>query len=160
LDESPELLLTRRDVDHNKLISTHIQIPSAGKRRRIRGAIAAVFGVELSQKKEPSGIVTAKKISHSKSVKKAKTRKFATLTNKKADPFKATGQAVRRLRKQLNMNKTQFAMLIGVSLSTITNGEGKRGKLSLKDTLLNASTRLSKLSADAAWKRLGKGGEC
>ena len=157
LDESPELLFTLRDVNHNELISTDIQIPSAGKRRRISGDIADVFGVELSQNKEPSEIVTAKKITHSKPVKKAKTSKSATLTDKKVDPFKATGPAVRRLRKQLNMNKTQFATLIGVSLSTITNWEGKRGKLSLKDTSLDALSRLSKLSFDAAWKRLKKG---
>jgi uncharacterized Zn finger protein len=160
LDESPELLFTLRGVDHNELISTDIQLPSTGKRRRISGDIADVFGVELSQNDEASEIVAAKKITHSKPVKKAKTSKSATLTDKSVDPFTATGPAVRRLRKQLDMNKTQFATLIGVSLSTITNWESKRGKLSLKDTSLNALSRLSKLSFDAAWKRLGKGGGC
>jgi uncharacterized Zn finger protein len=160
LDESPELLFTLRDVDHKELISTDIHIPSAGKRRRISGDIADVFGVELIQNKKPSESGATKKIIQSPPVKKAKASKSATLTDKKTDPFKATGQAVRRLRKQLHMSKTQFSTLIGVSVNTITNWEGKRGKLSLRDTSLNALSRLSTLSLDAAWKRLNKGDRC
>ncbi|MFT5421143.1 MAG: putative Zn finger protein [Candidatus Endobugula sp.] len=166
LDESPELLFALRGVDHNELISTDIQLPSTGKRRRISGDIADVFGVELSQNNEASEIVAVTKSPRatpprSTSVKKSTTtRKSATLADKKIDPFNATGPAVRRLRQQLDMNKTQFATLIGVSLTTITHWEGKRGKLSLKDTSLNALSRLSKLSSDAAWKRLKKGGGC
>jgi DNA-binding transcriptional regulator YiaG len=160
LEESPELLITLRDVDHKELISTDIHIPSAGKRRRISGDIADVFGVELIQNKKPSESGATKKIIQSPPVKKAKASKSATLTDKKTDPFKATGQAVRRLRKQLHMSKTQFSTLIGVSVNTITNWEGKRGKLSLRDTSLNALSRLSTLSLDAAWKRLNKGDRC
>jgi uncharacterized Zn finger protein len=166
LDESPELLFALRGVDHNELISTDIQMPPAGKRRRISGDIADVFGVELSQNNEASEIAAVTKSPRAKSprstsVKKSTTTKEpATLTDKKIDPFKATGPAVRRLRKQLDMNKTQFATLIGVSLTTITNWEGKRGKLSLKETSLSALFRLSKLSSEAAWKRLKKGIRC
>jgi uncharacterized Zn finger protein len=69
LDESPELLFALRNVDHNELISTNIQIPSAGKRRVISGDVADVFGVELSENKGPGEIVAAKKIAHSKPVK-------------------------------------------------------------------------------------------
>lgn len=193
LDQSPELLFTLRGVDHNELISTNIQIPTASKRRRITGDIADVFGIELNQaspaipkpvKKSAKVIkakstktkpaitklkapskkpinTTAKKTALTKSkvikskVIKAKAIKAKAIspqriqpklaTNKNTDNFKATGPAVRRLRKQLKMNKSEFARLVGVSAPSITLWESKRGKISLMEASLAGLTKASKL---------------
>jgi DNA-binding transcriptional regulator YiaG len=55
--------------------------------------------------------------------------------------FPATGAAVARLRKQLEMTRAQFANLIGVSPQTVTNWEKKRGRLKLQERTLKALTR-------------------
>lgn len=161
LDESPELLFTLRGVDYNELISTNIHLPTASKRRRITGDIADVFGIELNQSspsiqkplnqkplKKPAKAPKAKLIKSKvkpKTIKskpieskpiKTKAVKSNVAKNKKTETFKATGPAVRRLRKQLNMNKSEFAKLVGVSVPSITNWESKRGKLVLKEASL------------------------
>jgi DNA-binding transcriptional regulator YiaG len=63
----------------------------------------------------------------------------AVLREKK---FPATGAAIARLRKQLEMTRAQFAKLIGVSPQTVTNWESKRGKLRLQERTLKTLTRV------------------
>jgi len=77
---------------------------------------------------------------------KTKAIKSNVATNKKTETFKATGPAVRRLRKQLNMNKSEFAKLVGVSVPSITNWESKRGKLVLKEASLTGLIKTWKLN--------------
>lgn len=51
-------------------------------------------------------------------------------------PFTAT--AVKRLRRQLNLSRAEFAELLEVSPPTVTNWEKKRGKLNLQQRTLEA----------------------
>ncbi len=76
-----------------------------------------------------------------KNVNTAAAGKTKAATKKKA-AFSPTSAGVKRLRKRLDMNKSQFAQLIGVSPSTISLWEGKdgRAKLNLHGASLEALT--------------------
>ncbi|MEA1890892.1 MAG: helix-turn-helix domain-containing protein [Pseudomonadota bacterium] len=143
LDHQPELLFLLRNVDHEELISTELDIQSAtsakGKRRRLAGVdLSDVFGVEM---KTPEKTVRKKK-----TVQKKKYRK------KKA--YTPTATTVSRLRKRLKLNTAQFAKLIGVSPPTVSNWENGGGKLNLRQRNLDALTRTSKLSPLQATRAL------
>ena len=134
-------------------------------------------GKKLKRKAAPTKskkVTTKKKVIKRTADKKASTKKavvkktvVSKVGTKKAAPkratssavatknnFKATGASVRRLRKQLDMNKTQFAQLVGVSSTTISNWESKNGKLSLSEASLKALKATSRLSVKGAWKKL------
>ena len=128
LDHQPELLFLLRNVDHEELITTELDMHSAtsgkGKRRRLAGAdLSDVFGVDIEESIRPS----------------RNTPTAATVT---------------RLRKRFKMNTSQFAKLLGVSPPTITNWENRSGELNLQQRSLDALTQVTELTLEQAERAL------
>jgi len=143
LDDQPELLFILRNVDHEELISTELDIlpdtSTKGKRRRLVGFdLSDVFGVEME---EPINSVRKKT-----AVKKKVARK--------KKEFPPTATTVTRLRKRLKTNTAQFAKLVGVSPLTVRNWENGSGKLNPRQQNLDALTRVAKLTSVQAMKIL------
>jgi len=144
LDHQPELLFLLRNVDHEELIATELDIQSAtsgkGKRRRLAGDdLADVFGIDMEEPVIPD--------------RKTRTaRKKPVEKSKKA--FTPTAAAVTRLRKRFGMNTSQFAKLVGVSPPTISNWENGRGKLNLRKRTLDALTRVASYTPEQAKREL------
>ena len=142
LDHQPELLFLLRNVDHEELITTELDMHSAtsgkGKRRRLAGAdLSDVFGVDIEESIKPRRKKQA--------VGNKKTRKKA---------FTPTAATVRRLRKRFRMNTSQFAKLLGVSPPTITNWENRSGELNLRQRSLDALTQVTELTLKQAEREL------
>ncbi len=142
LDHQPELLFLLRNVDHEELISTELDIQPAtsakGKRHRLAGVdLSDVFGVEIEVPK--------------KSVRK-KTAVQKKVTKKKA--LSPTATTVSRLRMRLNINTAQFAKLIDVSTPTVRKWENSGGKLNLRQRNLDALNRIAKLTSLQATRAL------
>ncbi len=143
LDHQPELLFILRNVDHEELISTELDIQPAtsakGKRHRLAGVdLSDVFGIEMEK---PINSVRKKT-----AVKKKVARK--------KKEFSPTATTVTRLRKRLKTNTAQFAKLVGVSPVTISNWENGSGKLKPRQQNLDALTRVAKLTPVQAMKIL------
>ena len=154
LDQQPELLFVLRKADHEALISAdpNLQAAGNGKRRRlVNQDLSDVFGIDIEdtrpapvRKKSPRRRIARRAGSKSTSAKKKARRKTATGKTEAATnsrDFAPTGAAVRRLRKQYGMTRSQFAARIGVSPQTIANWENRRGKLKLRKRTLAALTR-------------------
>ena len=144
LDYQPELLFLLRNVDHEELITTELDIQSAapgkGKRRRLAGTdLSDVFGVDIEAPLIPGR-------------KKSAVRKKTVKKNKKT--FTPTAAGVTRLRKRFGMNTSRFAKLVGVSPPTVTNWENGSGKLDLQQRTLNALTQVNELTPAQAERKL------
>lgn len=119
LDKKPDLLFVLRQVDHESLISGHLEFglsaaTGKGKRRRLAGQnLSDVFGIDIDDAAPPA-------------------------TKQVPAP---TGTSVARLRKQLGMTQSEFADLIGVCPQTIANWERKRGRLALQERTRTALAR-------------------
>ena len=147
LDHQPELLFLLRNVDHEELITTELDLGSAtsgkGKRRRLTGAdLSDVFGVDMDEPVTPIH-------------RKSPPRKKMTKKTKKA--FTPTAAAVTRLRKRFKMNTSQFAKLVGVSPPTVHNWEHGSGKLNMQRRSLDALTRVAELTPEQASNKLKQG---
>ena len=144
LDHQPELLFLLRNVDHEELITTELDIQSAtsgkGKRRRLAGAdLSDVFGVDMEEPVKPDR-------------KKRAVKKRTVKKSKKA--FTPTAAAVTRLRERFGMNTSQFAKLVGVSPPTVSNWEKGSGKLNLRQRTLDALTRVVEYTPEQAVREL------
>jgi len=130
LDHSPELLFMLRGVNHEDLISKELTIPTGKSRnRRVRGDLTDIFNVDLDD-----NINAPKKNSRKETTGRPKRRQqtpVAITKNKK--PKSITAAGIKRLKKSLGLNNTQFAKLLKVSPPTIKNWENKTGKLNLRD---------------------------
>ncbi len=140
LDHNPELLFQLRNVDHEELIATELDIQAAtsgkGKRRRLAGTdLADVFGVDMAEPVKPG-------------------RKASCKTSAVRKAFIPTAVAVSRLRKQFRMNVSQFAKLTGVSPPTVINWENGSGKLNIRQRSLDALTRVAELTPEQAMRKL------
>ena len=147
LDHQPELLFLLRNVDHEELITTELDVQSAtsgkGKRRRLAGAdLSDVFGVDIDEPVTP--------VRRSSPARKKTSRK-----TKKA--FTPTAAAVTRLRKHFRMNTSQFAKLVGVSPPTVNNWENGSGRLNLQQRSLDALTRVAEFTPEQAKDKLTRG---
>ncbi len=149
LDQQPELLFLLRNVDHEELITTELDIQSAtvgtGKRRRLAGAdLADVFGVDMA---EPVISRRQKKVVSKKAAVGKKTPR-------KKKSFTPTAAAVTRLRKRFRMNTSQFARLVGVSPPTVSNWENSSGELNLRQRTLDALALVAELTPAQAVREL------
>ena len=149
LDQQPELLFLLRNVDHEELITTELDIQSAtvgtGKRRRLAGAdLADVFGVDMAEPVKP------------RRQKKVVSKKAAVgkKTPRKKTSFTPTAAAVSRLRKRFRMNTSQFARLVGVSPPTVSNWENGNGELNLRQRTLDALALVAELTPAQAMREL------
>jgi uncharacterized Zn finger protein len=144
LDHQPELLFLLRNVDHQELITADLDIQAAsagkGKRRRLEDAdLSNVFGLDMEEPVTPGR-------------KKGDIRK--NTVRKKAKTFTPTAATVTRLRKKFGMNTSQFATLIGVSPTTVTNWESCRGKLNLQQRSLDILSRAAEYTKELAVRKL------
>ncbi len=148
LDEDPELLFLLRGVDHTDLI-TDIKIPTTRskehhtRRRQLKGDLGNVFGIDLDE--------TIPENTRDNPVKKAVKKKGRTVKHKNIRP---TGKTIIRLRKRFAMNYSQFAQLVGVSSTTISNWEKKSERLNLKSQTLQALVSIVDLTKAQAWEKL------
>jgi uncharacterized Zn finger protein len=141
LDQQPELLFTLRDVDHETLISTNINIPTAaGSRRRLVSDASDVFGIDLDS--------TTRQIDRSTSTRQSK------VTQRHAQSFEATGESISQLRQQWDMTRAQFARLLHVTPPTVMQWESKKGALNLHAKSRQALTKVAHLSKKQAWKKV------
>jgi len=171
LDDQPELLFLLRNVDHEALITTELDIQSAvsgkGRRRRLAASdLSDVFGVDMEEsvkprrKKSVTGKNTAaniiKKTAINKKVKKVvkKAIKKKTVAKKTKKAFMATATAVARLRKRFGMTVPQFSSLLGVSPPTVNSWENNSGKLNLRQHSLDALIQAAELTPEQAVKKL------
>lgn len=145
LDHQPELLFLLRNVDHEELISTELDIQAAASgsgRRRLSGAdLGDVFGLDMEQ---PAASVRRNRATSKKPARN------------KSKAFTPSATAVTRLRKKLRMNTSQFAELVGVSPATVTRWENNSGKLNLQQRTLDALTRVAALTPDQAIRELSQ----
>lgn len=146
LDHQPELLFLLRNVDHEELITTELDIQSAtsakGKRRRLAGdKLSGVFGVDMDEPVTP----VRRKGPASKNVS-SKTKKM----------FTPTASAVTKLRKRFRMNTSQFAKLVGVSPPTVSNWESGSGTLNLQQRSLDALARVAEFTPEQAKEKLDR----
>lgn len=161
LDTTPEMLFALRGVDHHELINNDVHLPSSTSRRRIAGNVSDVFGITFDEEQpvlQPSKARAKKKSAPKKSLPvkdKVAKPKSRVLKTKTRTAFKPTAATVRRLRKILQMNKSQFATLLGVSPSTITQWEQGHGRLVLKASSHEALARVKDLPVAKAWKEIG-----
>ena len=178
LDQQPELLFLLRNVDQEALITTELDITSATtgkeKRRLATADLSNLFDIEMDEPAKPrrkkkvvkkKTVVktktvknkkenkTMKKKAIKKSAKKAIKKKSAI---KKKRAFTPTAAAVRRLRKQFEMNSSQFATLVGVSPPTVSNWENGSGKLKLRQRTLEALAQVAGLTPQQAWRKLNR----
>ena len=170
LDERPELLFLLRGVDHEELIDTDAATAeiTGGKSRRSRrrtiagDALEDVFGVELEDSTEAppaqrpkASKKTASKKAAKKTSKKASAIKKAAPVKKraakkaarKARPFKPTPRNIAKLRKNLDMTRSEFADASGVSAQSIKNWEEAPGPLALHARSFAALTHLHERSS-------------
>ena len=150
LDQQPELLFLLRNVDHEALIATELEVTSTasgkGKGRRLATSdLSDVFGIDIDEPIKPVRKKTIKKTATKKTAPKAKSK-----------PFTPTAAAVRRLRKQFEMNNTQFAALLSVTPSTVKNWENSSGKLKLRQRTLEALSEAAELTSEQATRKLQK----
>jgi len=172
LDHQPELLFLLRNVDQEDLITAELDVAPAtsgkGKRRLATTDLSNLFDIEMDEPIKPprkkrtmkkkaaakKKTVAKKKITtKKKSIKKA-VKKKSTL--KKKRPFTPTAAAIRRLRKQFEMNSAQFAVLVGVSPPTVSHWENGSGKLKLRQRTLEALTQVAGLTLQQAWRKWNK----
>ncbi len=165
LDHQPELLFLLRNVDHETLITTELDVTSAasrqGKGRRLATTdLSGLFGVEIEEtakaihKKAGRKKATVSKKAVKKTIKKTVKKKSTAKAKKK--PFTPTAAAIRRLRKQFGMNSAQFAKLLGITSPTVNNWENSSGKLQLRQRTLEALTHAAKLTPAQAMRRVNK----
>jgi uncharacterized Zn finger protein len=144
LDQQPELLFLLRNVDHEVLISQELELQSATsekrKRRRLADSdLSDIFGVDMEAPVKPGR-------------KRRAVGKKAT--RKKKTAFTPTAAAVAWLRKRFGMNTSQFAKLVGVSPSTVSNWENGSGTLNLRQRTHYALTQVAKLTPEQAARKV------
>ena len=166
LDESPELLFLLRGVDHTNLI-TEISIPvnqsktQQSKKRQPMGNLSDLFGIELDDtiKKPAKKRAVKKKVTQKKTQSRVKSsvkkvlRKTVKKTVKQKN-IRPTGKTILRLRTRFGMSLAQFAQLLSVSSTTISNWEKKSEQLNLKADKKKKLLAIIDLTKDQAWKKL------
>ncbi len=155
LDHQPELLFKLRGVDHQELIDGDLDLNTkgSGKHRHLDGDdLSGLFGVEIDDDGEPQAPKRRPTAKKAASAKTTKPRKVSP-AQKRNKPFTPTSKSIARLRNSFGMNKSQFAILVGVSQPTITNWENKNGQLKLQQRHLTELKRLAGMSPDEISKQ-------
>jgi uncharacterized Zn finger protein len=153
LDDSPELIFELRGVDHEELIGGEaIAAATAagrrgGGRRKLKGDVASVFGVEVDESDFDKPAAKQDKRTGRRSRTGSKTpRKTKAKAKKKASRAKAaspagssankplTGKGVAALRRRMGLSAAAFAERVGVTAQTVYNWEKTKGRLRLRRT--------------------------
>lgn len=129
LDAEPELLFKLRGVNHEELISVESTVDqmTSGRRSRRRrtvqaDAVADVFGIELDEEEMPTP---------------------QTHRPRRKKGFEPTPEAIRKLRRELDLSQAKFGHKIGVSQGTITRWENSSEPLKLKPEYLEQLEKLA-----------------
>ena len=146
LDEKPELLFLLRGVDHQELIEVDVTSVIGSKqsgRQIAQSDLEDVFGIEM----------LADELSNQdKHITKQKKQEVAHLDSKQKNGI--TSKTIKEQRARLGMSIVQFALLIGVSPTSVSTWEKKRGQLNLQPRTMNALNTFAKLTKKQAWARL------
>lgn len=152
LDSQPELIFTLRAVDQTELIAENTDLlqgddQSGQSSRIVDDDLSAVFGIEFVD--EPTGKANQVKANQVKAnqvkTNQVRTNQVRAKSRPVGKPSSPAGKAavifdfskpptakqIKELRKTLNSTVSEFAELLGVSYSTVTNWEKKRGKINL-----------------------------
>jgi DNA-binding transcriptional regulator YiaG len=125
------------------------------------GDLSDLFGIEQddtikkpAKKRAVKKQVTQKKTqSRVKSSVKKVLRKTVKKTVKQKN-IRPTGKTILRLRTRFGMSLAQFAQLLSVSSTTISNWEKKSEQLNLKTDKKKKLLAIIDLTRDQAWKKL------
>lgn len=165
LDTRPELLFQLRGVDPQELITAELDLTRTaegkGKRRRLdEEDLSGLFGVEIEDEPVPGPrrpkAAAAGTAPTARSTPSAPTAPAAA--KPKTAEFVPTGPAVIELRNRLGLNKSEFALLIGVSSPTIGNWEKREGELNLQSPSLNALRRVAGMTPEQASAKIAQSG--
>jgi uncharacterized Zn finger protein/DNA-binding transcriptional regulator YiaG len=176
LDKQPDLLFLLRGVDHDELISTEVGVVTAatevkpGRRRIADDALAEVFGIEIPEEANLPGTGPLSSLKKDQPVPPGtsgslagKTTDLKAKTGKKSKPTPGktagnnhppTGLEVAGLRAKFGMSQTEFAGLMGVSLTSIVNWEKRPKRLGLRAHSLEAWIEVKGLTKSQAWRKL------
>lgn len=166
LDDSPELIFKLRGVDHEELIGGEAIAAataagrSGGRRRRLKGDVASVFGVEVDESEDAAQTLPSAKPTRDG---KRGGRRSRTKTAKPAESGRRlldrlTGRLIERIVDASGLTKVAFGAALGVSPSTISGWVYRtRGRINLSGKSRAAFERfLPDGEADEAErKRLG-----
>ncbi len=117
----------------------------------VKSRAAVTFGSKAARKVARTSVAPAK-TRKTVSVKKTAVPKTERVARKKT--LLPTARSVARLRKRFDMNKSQFAKLLGVSQQAVAIWENSSGKLNLRQRTREAVTQVRELTLDQAWARL------
>ncbi|MGD9681895.1 MAG: hypothetical protein AB7W16_11990 [Candidatus Obscuribacterales bacterium] len=184
LDESPELLFLLRGVDFEQLVSADSASSlilkktgeKAGGRQQVSDdELSDIFGIELFDEDgsspgiEPPGHSSSSSSGKTGETDSGKTDSGKTRSSRRTagtrpgrsafTGFKGgtpTGREVQSLREKLDLNKSEFARLVGVSAASVGNWERKSGPLSLAFNGYEGLKAAAKLTKREAWKMLRK----
>ena len=149
LDDSPELIFKLRGVDHEELIGGEAIAAataagqSGGSRRRLKGDVASVFGVEVDELEGAAETLpSAKPVKNGKrGGKRSRTKTAKTAEqNVKGEPAKSgrrlldclTGRLIERIVDASGLTKVAFGNALGVSPNTISGWVYRtRGRINL-----------------------------
>ncbi|MGK5093203.1 SWIM zinc finger family protein [Deltaproteobacteria bacterium TL4] len=157
LDHSPELLFLLRNVNHEELIASDLELSTGTSRKRqVTGDLSALFDVELDEAATPK---------KTEKIKSSVAQKRTSPSVKKSTPAaeeqpvsisssEITAASILNLRAKFAMTPSEFAKLIQVSPQTIKNWESKRGILNLQATKRTAIENVSTLTKEKANKHL------
>ena len=162
LDQQPELLFLLRGVDHQELITADLDLTAAtegsGKRRRLASDdLSDLFGVEIDTASEMSPEAPPEPPPEPPKRPSARKKASQTRTRPVVSPvgeFTPSSATVIRLRIRFAMNKTEFALLVGVSTPTITNWENAGRELRPQRNHLHALRTVAAMTPEQASERL------
>lgn len=146
LDQQPELLFQLRGVDHEELIAADLDLTRAtrgvGKRRRLEtDNLSGLFGVEIDEAPAPP---KRRPVKNKRDEDRPQSVAAAT------GEFIPSSDSVARLRKRLDMNKTQFARLVGVTAATVSNWEKADRELRLQRQALHSLRNVAGMTPEQA----------
>ena len=76
------------------------------------------------------------------------------IKDEEVESLRVTAKGVRSMRNRMRLSQAQFAALLGVSMQSVANWEGKEGKLQLRRDTKKALISLRGVGAREAQKRL------
>ena len=166
LDNSPKMLFTLRGVDHDELISSETaaavdSVVSSGssRRRRMKGNLSSVFGVDVDERPAPSKKGEAQPDRTTMKVNNVKSATGKNKKNKKNRKNKSrdtapTAKAIRDMRVVFAMSQAEFAIIMCVSAASVSQWERNKGQLKWRKTTLDSWEKICRLDKKRAQKRL------
>ncbi|MCP4040772.1 MAG: helix-turn-helix domain-containing protein [Gammaproteobacteria bacterium] len=149
----PAVLVRKKSVTRKTAAKTSPKSPATRKKRVAAKSARAAQPRAVTRKKSISRKIAAQtRTKAPATTKKRGVTKPAGTPGKKV--FNPTATTVARLRKRLDMDRSQFADLLNISQQTVANWENGKGKLNLRQRTKDALNQAAGLSRDEAEKKL------